>query len=198
MLSSQFALELITPPAVSPVTLDEAKAQMRVEHSDDDEIIQRFISVATAYVDANGALGKAMITQTWAQWLSPNPNVVEIMVGPVQSVSSISYYDIDGSLQLAEIADFDVFGTPLKKTIRPKSGKSWPVTQQRDDAIRIEFVVGYGDSPSDLPATVRHALMLLVSNWYENRESELIGLASKTLPFGFDQLIGIERGHWYG
>lgn len=198
MLSSQFALELITPPAVSPVTLGEAKAQMRVEHSDDDEIIQRFISVATAYVDANGALGKAMITQTWAQWLSPNPNVVEIMVGPVQSVSSISYYDVDGVLQLADIADFDVFGTPLKKTIRPKSGKSWPVTQQRDDAIRIEFVVGYGDSPSDLPATVRHALMLLVSNWYENRESELIGLASKTLPFGFDQLIGIERGYWYG
>lgn len=197
-LSAQYALELVTGPAVSPITLAEAKAQMRVEHSDDDAIVQRFIDVATAFVDANGALGKAMITQTWAQWLSPNPNVVEIMVGPVQSVSAISYYDIDGNLQSAALADFDVFGTSLKKTIRPKSGKSWPVTQQRDDAIRVEFVVGYGDAPSDLPQTVRHAIMLLVANWYENRESELIGLASKTLPFGFDQLIGIERGAWYG
>jgi len=198
MLSPQFALELITSPATSPISLVEAKAQMRVEHGDDDAIIQRLIDVATAFVDAQGALGKAMITQTWAQWVSPNPNVVRFLVGPFQSVSSITSYDVDGNLQTANLADFDVFGTTNYKTIQPKSGKNWPVTQQRDDAIKIQYVVGYGDAAADIPQTIRHAIALLVSNYYENRENELIGSISKTLPYGFDELIGIERGHWYG
>ena len=198
MLSAQYALELVTPPAISPVTLAEAKAQMRVEHTDDDTLIQTLISAATAFVDVQGALGKAMITQTWGQWINPNPSTVALMAGPVQSVSAIKYYDVDGILQTATLTDFDVFGTARNKTVSPKTGFSWPVTQQRSDAIKIEYVVGYGDSVNDIPDTVRHALMLLVSNWYENRSNELIGIASKTLPHGFDDLIGIERGSWYG
>ena len=158
-LSAQYALELVTAPATSPVTLVEAKAQMRVEHTDDDTIIQRLIDAATAFVDVQGALGKAMITQTWGQWLTANPGTVSLMAGP--------------------------------------AGFSWPTTQVRTDAIKIEYVVGFGDAITDIPQTVRHALMMLVAHWYENREEA----QSDTLvdvPYGFEELIGIERGSWYG
>jgi len=39
---------------------------------------------------------------------------------------------------------------------------------------------------------------MLVSHYYENRENELIGTISKTLPYGFDDLIGMERAAYYG
>jgi uncharacterized phiE125 gp8 family phage protein len=198
MLSPQFSLVRVTAPATAPITLAEAKAQMKVESSDDDTIIQRLIDAAVNFVDAQGALGKAMITQTWGQWLSPNPGTVYLLLGPVQSVSAVKYYDVDGTLQTATLADFNVFGTPNRISVLPKSGKAWPVTQTRDDAIKIEYIIGYGSTSASVPETVRHALIMLVSNWYENRETELIGSTSKTLPFGFDDLIGTERNTFYG
>jgi len=67
-LSLQHRFELITAPAAEPVTVTDAKKQMRIEHSDDDALIARLINVAIGFVDVRGALGKAMITQTWGEW----------------------------------------------------------------------------------------------------------------------------------
>jgi hypothetical protein len=39
---------------------------------------------------------------------------------------------------------------------------------------------------------------MLVAHYYENREPELIGTISKTLPYGFEDLIGVERSSYYG
>lgn len=197
MLSPQFSLVRVTAPSASPISLAEAKAQMRVEGTDDDTIIQRLIDAAVAFVDAQGVLGFAMITQTWGQWIGPNPGTVYLSLGPVQSVSAIKYYDADGVLQTATLSDFNVFGTPNRITVSPKSGKAWPVTQTRDDAIKIEYVIGYGATSASVPQTVRHALMMLVAHWYENRETS----AEKQmvdLPYGFSEMIGIERNAWYG
>lgn len=197
-LPLQHRIELVTAPARQPITIAECKAQMRVEHSDDDLIINRFIDTAIAAVDVTGALGKAMITQTWGEWFAPNPGVIGLSLGPVQSVSAIKYYDSDNALQVATLSDFYVLGTKSRTTIKPKPGKSWPVVFNRDDAIKVEYVIGYGDTPNDVPQTVRHALMMLVAHYYENREIELIGTISKTLPFSFEALIDQERATWYG
>jgi uncharacterized phiE125 gp8 family phage protein len=197
MLSPQFSLVRVTAPAVSPISLAEAKAQMRVEGSDDDAIIQRLIDAAVAFVDVQGVLGRAMITQTWGQWLSPNPSTVSLMLGPVQSVSAIKYYDLNGTLQTATLADFNVFGTPNRITITPKTSKAWPITQTRDDAIKIEYVVGYGSTSASVPQTVRHALLMLVAHWYENRETTQ-EKQMQDLPYGFMEMMNIERNSWYG
>ena len=43
-LTAQHALELVTPAVANPILLSEAKAQLRVEHNDDDVIIARLIN----------------------------------------------------------------------------------------------------------------------------------------------------------
>ena len=197
-ISLQHRFELITAPAAEPITVTDAKKQMRIEHSDDDALIARLINVAIGFVDVRGALGKAMITQTWGEWLAPNPSVVYLSLGPVQSVSAIKYYDTDNALQTATLSNFHVLGTSGRTLVSPKTGYAWPTTFQRDDAIKIEYVIGYGDAATDIPETIRHALLMLVSHYYENRENELIGTTSKTLPYGFDDLIGMERAAYYG
>ena len=197
-LPLQHRVERITAPSVEPISVVDAKKHLRVEHSDDDLLIKRLIETAVAMVDVTGVLGKGMITQTWREWYAPNPSQIVLSLGPIQSVSAIKYYDTDNALQTDTLSNYFVLGTSGRTTIKPKSGYTWPTTFVRDDAIAIEYVIGYGDTFRDVPSTVRHALFMLVSHYYENRENELIGTISKTLPFGFEALIDSERNTWYG
>ena len=149
-------------------------------------------------MDVRGVLGKAMLTQTWAEWFGPNPSEILLSLGPVQSVSAIKYYDTDNALQTDTLSNYHVLGINTHTVIKPKTGYWWPTTFSRSDAIKIEYVIGYGDTFRDVPSTVRHAILMLVSHYYENRENELIGTISKTIPFGFEALIDSERASFYG
>lgn len=192
------ALELVEAPATTPITLAEVKEQLRIEHPDEDVLITRLIAVAVAYTDVTGALGHAMIAQKWAQWLGPNPTQeVRLMLGPVSAVTAVKYYDENGDLQTDTLSNYQITGTEFATHIAPKSGFNWPTTQQRSDAIKIEYQIGYGTSRNDVPQTIRHALMMLIGHWYDARENTQMDELSN-IPYGFDSLIGMHRRCWYG
>lgn len=197
-LACHHTLELLDPPATTPITLAEVKDQLRVEADDDDAILTRLIDVAVAYTDVKGALGQAIITQKWGQWISSTPpQTVSLILGPTTGVTAVKYYDTDGNLQTDTLSNYQVTGTEFATIVGPKTGFSWPVTQDRADAIRIEYEIGYGEATTDVPETIRHALMLLVGHWYDNRENTQMDELSN-IPFGFEHLLNIHRNCWYG
>jgi uncharacterized phiE125 gp8 family phage protein len=197
-LASFDALQLLEAPAAAPVLLAEVKAQLRIEHPDDDLMIDRLIKTAVAYTDAKGALGHAMITQKWGQWVnSVPPQYVRLAMGPLIEVTAVQYYDIDGALQTDTLSNYEITGTDFTTRIGPKSGFNWPVTQDRADAIRIEYTAGYGATSASVPETLRHAMMLLIGHWYDNRENTMMDELSN-IPYGFDMLLDIHRRAWYG
>lgn len=197
-LSCHHSLEIVDAPLITPITIEEVKAQLRVEHDDDDTILTRLIDVAVAYTDVRGALGQAMITQKWAQWINANPpQNVSLILGPVQNVTAVKYYDTDGVLQTDDINNYQVFGTDFATVISPKDSFTWPVSQQRSDAIKIEYEIGYGDEITSVPQTIRHALMLLIGHWYDNREQTGVDELSN-IPFGYEEMLNLHRNCWYG
>ncbi len=197
-LASFDALQLLEAPAAAPVLLAEVKAQLRIEHPDDDLMIDRLIKTAASYTDAKGALGHAMITQKWGQWVnSVPPQYVRLAMGPLIEVTAVQYYDIDGALQTDTLSNYEITGTDFTTRIGPKSGFNWPVTQDRADAIRIEYTAGYGATSASVPETLRHAMMLLIGHWYDNRENTMMDELSN-IPYGFDMLVDMHRRAWYG
>jgi uncharacterized phiE125 gp8 family phage protein len=191
------AIRLVSGPAVSPVSLSEAKAHLRVDSNDEDAFISALIEAAVSHVDGQGQLGRAMITQDWAQYENQSPGWVRLTMGPFQSLVSVEYYDADGVLQSATLSDFE---TRLDRDFvicKPKENKTWPNADTRQDAIKITYRAGFGSSASDVPAGIKHALLLLIGHWYENRMA-VSDLKYQEVPVAVESLINNQRVGWYG
>ena len=191
------ALRLVTAPLVDPVTLAEAKAHCRVDSADDDTLITSLIKAAVSHVDAQGELGRAMITQTWAQYETQSPGRPRLEVGPFQSLVSVQYFDDTGALLTATLDHFETRLHGDYVICKPKEDREWPTADTRQDAIKITYIAGYGGAPDDVPQGIRHAILMLVAHWYEHREA-ISDVRFATVPLAVDALIGNERVRWYG
>jgi uncharacterized phiE125 gp8 family phage protein len=102
---------------------------------------------------------------------------------PLQSVTSIQYYDIDDNPAVTvDSSTYLVDADSWPGRIYLRDGQSWPsVTLREIGGVVIQFVAGYGDA-DDVPAPIRQAMQLILSDWYENRENTLIMSGVGVLP----------------
>jgi uncharacterized phiE125 gp8 family phage protein len=91
------SLRLITPPSGYPVTATEVKENSRWDGTDLDGIINTHIATATALVQKYA--GRAIKPQTWELVLDAFSDSIMLPLGPVTSITSITYYDTDEVLQ---------------------------------------------------------------------------------------------------
>ena len=190
------ATRRVTAPASLPVTLAEAKAQCRVDHNDENGYIESLIRRAVAMFDGEGELGRAIITQTWAQWVTQAPGWVKLKMSPFIALTSVQYYDDAGALQTATLSDFETRLDGDFVICKPKEGFEWPAADARQDAIKITYTAGYG-AAADVPETVKGAILLAVGHWYDCRASATDANLTE-IQLGVDRLIGAERVKWYG
>jgi uncharacterized phiE125 gp8 family phage protein len=164
-------LRLITPPASLPVSLDEALAHLRVDHTDEDAKISALIQAATDHLDGwSGILGRALMTQTWELVLPGFPGAgIEIPLGPVQSVTSVTYVDPAGQAQVVSASDYYVSARSTGAVVAPLT--PWPGALDRVDAVAVRFVAGFGNAAS-VPAPIKAAILLMVGDFYRNTEAQ--------------------------
>lgn len=175
---------LVTPAESFPVTLAEAKSQCRVDGTDDDTYLNALIAAAAAHVEKY--TGRSLLEQTWRLTTSAFADEILLPYGPVQSVTTVAYYDTAGGDQTLAT------GWGLDNTVDPArivkdTDASWPATQTRFDAVRITYVAGYAEAP----APVKHAMLLLIGHWYEHREA--VGESMAELPMAVDALLSNYR-----
>ena len=86
-------------PALTAVTLAEAKDQCRVAATDngEDAILTRLIGAATSTVEAH--CGTKLITQTLSMRCSAFCDLLKLPTGPIQSITSIKYLDTNNAEQ---------------------------------------------------------------------------------------------------
>ena len=188
------ALELVTAPASEPITTAEAKTQLRVDVADDDTYIDTLIVSARMLVEAQ--TNRALITQTW-DWILPSwwprlPKAEPVPKAPLVSVASVKYLDTDGNQQTVTASDYVVLHAGAQKEpgrVVPAFGFSWPSHRVQENAIEVRYGAGYGAAAA-VPDPIKHAIKLLVSHWYQNREPVNIGNTVNPLPDTTAALLG--------
>jgi len=162
--------KILTQPAVEPITLTEAKANLRVNNTVENDLITSYIVAARKWVE--NYTWRPLITQTWTLFYdfsdvqSIKNSTITISKNPVQSISSIKYYDNTNTLQTLDSSNYY---TDLGGDIATINFiNQLPTIYNRINALQIEFVCGYGLAVS-VPDNIKAAIYMMITAFYDNR-----------------------------
>lgn len=181
-------LMLITPPALLPVTVAQAKAHMNVEHALDDALIEGFLEAAVE--QAQNFTRRQLVTAQWdyTALAFPACGPLELPLPPLQSVDAVYYIDPDGQEQQLACGAYTVDTYALIPGIRPVPGTSWPSTQPGPNAVRVRFTCGWAMSEHTSPPvwagpkSIATWIKLRAATMYEQRETLVSGTSLNELP----------------
>lgn len=177
-------LTLLTAPGEEPITLADAKAQLRVDHTGDDPLITGLI--ATARQAAEARTGRALVTQKWRQTLDawPIDGVIELDKPRLISVEAVSYLDSTGTRQTLDPAAYQAVTDTLIGTVQPAYGTDWPACRETPGSIRVDYTAGYGNAAA-VPQPIKAWMLLAIATWYGQREAIITGTIVAELPRSF-------------
>jgi uncharacterized phiE125 gp8 family phage protein len=183
---------LLTPPALEPLTLADAKAYLRVTIADDDDVLAALIVSARAHVEAQTR--RALITQTWRlvrdDW--PLDGRIAVLPAPLAQVTAARVYRADATTQAIDPGVF-VLDKAAAPAIVSFSPFVLPLPGRPAAGIEIDVQVGYGAAPANVPAPLVQAIKLLVAHWYENRGLIAVGQNLVVLPMAVAKLTAPYR-----
>ncbi len=182
------ALVMTSGPALEPVTVAEAKAHLRIDHSAEDILISSLILTSRLHIET--ALGIALIAQGWRylrdRW--PASAAVGLPLRPLIAVDEIRVHRADGSPTVVPASEYVVDAARAEPRV-VRHGASWPVPGRATHGIAIDFTAGFGAAAADVPQPIRQALLMLTAHWYEHRSTIEIGSEATVIPLGISELL---------
>lgn len=165
-------LKVVTEPISQVVDIQTVKEYLRIDYNDEDMVIQTMIQAAVGHVEQ--FIRRSLAPKTYELTVYdvdtpalPNP--------PVTQVDSV---EVDGE----EI---------IFKTFE-NIGKTFVQLNQPYNKAVITYKSGY----EKIPKPIEQAIYLLVSHFYENRETVVVGTSVVKIPFSVESLLYPYKG-WF-
>lgn len=177
-----YAATITTPAAAEPVSLAEAKAHVRVDHSDDDTLLGVVIAAARAHIEKY--CGQRFAGQTLTAKCDDFADFARLEDGPINSITSVVYLDENGDSQTLSTDVYELRVDGIEAAIVLKYNQTWPVIRLGSQ-ITVVMAAGHASAPADVKA----AMLLLIGHLYEHREAVAMGETLAVLPMGVDALL---------
>tara|TARA_R110002050_G_scaffold124877_1_gene244202 strand:+ start:4902 stop:5492 length:591 start_codon:yes stop_codon:yes gene_type:complete len=174
-------LNLITAPTYTDlISVATAKNFLRVTNSAEDTLIGTLIiaavEVAQNYTNSRFLDTEYIMTMdSWTDVLVQNdlPQII-LPYAPLSSIEHLKYYDSANVHQTWSASNYSV-NKYINQSgfLEIDSGVTTPTLYDRPDAIEIKFKAGYGTSGSDVPESIKIAILLILGKMYEMREDSV-------------------------
>lgn len=178
--------QITTEPAVEPLSLTDAKLNLRVDCTADDDLITALIVAARRSCEQYE--NRAYITQTITAKTFYLPWEIILPLPLLQSVTSVTYVDAAGDEQTlsSDLYDVDTYREPGR--ITRAYNQSYPSVRGDVNGVTIVYKAGYGDASTDVPQETIQAIQLMVAHLYENRVA-VTDVNMNILPMGVKYLL---------
>lgn len=176
-----------TPPTWEPLTVAEAKAQIRSVQDQENGVVQGYIRAARHAAEEH--LGVYLPTQTITLALSDFADCIPLpMAAPLQSVTSVKYYDTNGTQQTLSASIYTVDTSSRPGRVALAADQSWPELQSNRLASRVEiiYVAGY-TAPNLIPPSVLQGMRILIGNMDADRDG---------MEAGTEQAMRVAKTFW--
>ena len=164
-------IAVTTPPAELPVTLVEARDWLRVDGTDQDDVISALLAAVTNW--AENFTRRAFIVRTQVSIFAAFPRVRSdfyMPSPPTQSVSSIAYVDSAGADQVFDGANFTVEQLFGLLRIKPDSD-DWP---QDAHSVTVTHLAGVADAAA-VDEQIKTGIKVALAQLFEVRGDQVVG-----------------------
>jgi uncharacterized phiE125 gp8 family phage protein len=189
-VTRRIATNVVTvAPVDEPVSIEDVKANLRIVDNDEEDGFIRTQLIPTAREVVENVAVRSLITQTRKQCYDCMPcSPIYLRYGPVQSVTSFTYTDTNGTVQTLAATEYEVDTLSTPPRIVEAYGKSWPVARDQVNSVNITYVAGFG-SIGKVKPTYRKAIIWLCTHWYWNPDQ--FGCAEGDVLSRLESMLGI-------
>lgn len=159
----------------------------------DDTYISALITTAREICEEYQ--GRSYIKRAYEYTIDKWPECghIDLPMPPAIDIDSIESTLSDGTISTWSATEYQLDATGFVGRLSPAYGYSWPTDTLREMAgIKITYTAGYGALASTVPGRIKHAIMMLVAELYENRE-DTDRMQSYQIPWGVKSLLSIDR-----
>ena len=185
----QFAklITVTTEPVGAVVENSKLLAHARLATEDDNDWFADALSSVTQQVEhiANISLLKRTLTIKY----DTLDDELILPSSPLYSLDSVKYYDSNQVEQTLASTIYEVGYKNRIPRIRRKYNQTWPVVLGHPDSVTVVAKFGHATA-EDVPESIKHAIRLLVTAYWENR-GEFVSQENefKLLPMGVQHLL---------
>lgn len=166
--------KIITPAAVTPVSLTDAKKHLKVSGTAEDDLITLYLEAATQM--AESYLGIRLIN-TVVEEVYEEFTDIAFLRFPAQSITSIKYDADDNTEKTVSTSVYTLNTYTEPQIILKNVDQEWPTDlADNKNRIRVRYTSGFGSAPSDVPANIRAAILIILGDLHENREDRVSAL----------------------
>lgn len=162
------SVKVITAPTVEPVSLVEAKLNLRVDTTDEDAAIAAMVTSAREELEHELQATIAQATLELTLDAFPADDLM-LPRGPVAAISSVQYaHPTTGVMTALSASGYVLQSEETDDALRLAYGATWPATRQQPGAVVVTYTAGFAACPRSLRAWI----LLRVGTLYRFREAD--------------------------